>query len=168
MKARGQDVEQKAADEFAGGERRRLRSLRGIGTVVLVGEADAAILDVEQPVIGNRHAMSVATDVVEDLLWAAEWPLGVDDPFGLRWRKRRRNNRESTRTGKKNPGRQATHCVKSELGEHFESNGDAKMELFDYIEVFYNQRRRHSTIGYVSPAVFEQRARSGFAKERCA
>ena len=34
--------------------------------------------------------------------------------------------------------------VKSELGEHFDSHGDAKMELFDYIEVFYNQRRRHS------------------------
>ena len=46
--------------------------------------------------------------------------------------------------------------VKSELGEHFVSNGDAKMELFDYIEVFYNQRRRHSTIGYVSPAAFER------------
>ena len=29
--------------------------------------------------------------------------------------------------------------VKSELGEHFESHGDAKMELFDYIEVFYNR-----------------------------
>ena len=27
--------------------------------------------------------------------------------------------------------------VKSELGEHFDSHGDAKMELFDYIEVFY-------------------------------
>ena len=32
--------------------------------------------------------------------------------------------------------------VKSELGEPFDSHGDAKMELFDYIEVFYNQRRR--------------------------
>ncbi len=30
------------------------------------------------------------------------------------------------------------------------------MQLFDYIEVFYNQRRRHSTIGYVSPAAFER------------
>ena len=28
--------------------------------------------------------------------------------------------------------------VKSELREHFDSNGEAKMELFDYIEVFYN------------------------------
>jgi transposase InsO family protein len=48
--------------------------------------------------------------------------------------------------------------VKSELGEHFASHGDAKMELFDYIEVFYNQRRRHSTLGQISPAAFERRA----------
>jgi putative transposase len=48
--------------------------------------------------------------------------------------------------------------VKFELGEHFESCGDAKMQLFDYIEVFYNQRRRHSTNGQVSPAAFERRA----------
>ncbi len=48
--------------------------------------------------------------------------------------------------------------VKSELGEHFDSHGDAKMELFDYIEVFYNQRRRHSTLGQISPAAFERQA----------
>ena len=35
--------------------------------------------------------------------------------------------------------------------------GEAKMELFDYIEVFYNQRRRHSTLGQISPAAFERR-----------
>ena len=48
--------------------------------------------------------------------------------------------------------------VKSELREHFESNGEAKMELFDYIEVFYKQRRRHSTLGQISPAAFERQA----------
>jgi putative transposase len=47
--------------------------------------------------------------------------------------------------------------VKSELADRFASFGEAKMELFDYIEVFYNQRRRHSTLGQVSPAVFERR-----------
>lgn len=48
--------------------------------------------------------------------------------------------------------------VKSELADQFASNGDAKMELFDYIEVFYNQQRRHSTLGQISPAAFERRA----------
>ena len=47
--------------------------------------------------------------------------------------------------------------VKRELGEHFESCGQAKMELFDYIEVFYNQQRRHSTLGQISPPEFERR-----------
>ena len=48
--------------------------------------------------------------------------------------------------------------LKSELGERFESYGTAKEKLFDYIEVFYNQRRRHSTLGQISPAAFERRA----------
>ena len=49
--------------------------------------------------------------------------------------------------------------VKHELADQFASHGDAKMELFDYIEVFYNQRRRHTTIGRISPAAFERQAR---------
>ena len=32
----------------------------------------------------------------------------------------------------------------------------AKAALFDYIEIFYNQQRRHSAIGYMSPAEFER------------
>jgi putative transposase len=48
--------------------------------------------------------------------------------------------------------------VKSELADRFDSFGQGKMELFDYIEVFYNQRRRHSTLGQISPAAFERRA----------
>ena len=48
--------------------------------------------------------------------------------------------------------------VKSEEGERFESYAHAKEALFDYIEVFYNQRRRHSTLGQISPAEFERRA----------
>jgi transposase InsO family protein len=32
------------------------------------------------------------------------------------------------------------------------------MELFDYLDVFYNQRRRHSTLGQISPAACERRA----------
>jgi transposase InsO family protein len=50
--------------------------------------------------------------------------------------------------------------VKTELADRFDSCGEAKMELFDYIEVFYKQRRRHSTIGQISPAAYERRARA--------
>lgn len=48
--------------------------------------------------------------------------------------------------------------VKGEEGEHFDSCSDATIALFDFIEVFYNQRRRHSTLGQISPAEFERRA----------
>jgi len=50
--------------------------------------------------------------------------------------------------------------LKSELGERFESPSDAKAKLFDYIEVFYNQTRMHSSLDYASPAEFERSARA--------
>ena len=37
----------------------------------------------------------------------------------------------------------------------------ARADVFDYIERFYNPRRRHSAIGYVSPIEFEQMAQTG-------
>jgi transposase InsO family protein len=48
--------------------------------------------------------------------------------------------------------------VKKEEAHRFRSYSDAKMALFDYIEVFYNQRRRQSTLGQISPAAFEREA----------
>jgi transposase InsO family protein len=41
----------------------------------------------------------------------------------------------------------------------FNNHSHAKEELFDYIEVFYNQQRRHSALDYVSPAEYERAAR---------
>jgi transposase InsO family protein len=48
--------------------------------------------------------------------------------------------------------------LKSELAEDFESYGVAKAELFDYIEVFYNQQRLHSSLDYTTPSEFERSA----------
>ncbi len=48
--------------------------------------------------------------------------------------------------------------MKTELSEDFESHFEAKRQLFDYIEVFYNRKRMHSSLGYVSPAEFERAA----------
>ena len=53
--------------------------------------------------------------------------------------------------------------LKSELGERFESYAETKEQLFDYIEVFYNQRRRHSALDYVSPGEYERTEREALA-----
>ncbi len=49
--------------------------------------------------------------------------------------------------------------LKTELVDHedYLSRQDAKQSLFEYIEVFYNRRRRHSYLGYISPVEFEER-----------
>ncbi len=38
----------------------------------------------------------------------------------------------------------------------FRTRARATHEIFEYIEVFYNRLRRHSSIGYVSPVEFEE------------
>ena len=38
----------------------------------------------------------------------------------------------------------------------FATRAEAKTALFDWIEVWYNRKRRHSTLGYLSPEAFEQ------------
>ncbi len=50
------------------------------------------------------------------------------------------------------------HTLKVELihRRHFQTRAEAKQAIFEYIEVFYNRLRRHSSIGYVSPAEFER------------
>jgi transposase InsO family protein len=47
--------------------------------------------------------------------------------------------------------------VKNEMQNdaRFKSREQARTQLFEYIEVFYNRQRLHSTLGYVSPAQFE-------------
>ena len=37
----------------------------------------------------------------------------------------------------------------------FKSIAEARHVVFEYIEVFYNRKRRHSSLGYVSPECFE-------------
>ena len=58
-------------------------------------------------------------------------------------------------------------CVESFFGtlkrelvyhRHYATRDDARQDLFEYIEVFYNRQRRHSTLGYDSPAEYEARA----------
>ena len=50
--------------------------------------------------------------------------------------------------------------LKKELvhGADFATRAEARAAIFEYIEVFYNNQRRHSSLGYVSPAEYEQSA----------
>ena len=48
--------------------------------------------------------------------------------------------------------------LKNELTWHcrYQNRDEARVAIFDYIEVFYNRQRRHQTLGYLSPEQFEQ------------
>jgi len=50
--------------------------------------------------------------------------------------------------------------LKTERVHHrlYRSRAEARRDIFEYIEVFYNRVRLHSTLGYLSPAQFECRA----------
>jgi transposase InsO family protein len=51
------------------------------------------------------------------------------------------------------------HSLKVEAihGERFVTREIAKAQVFEYIEVYYNRRRLHSRLGYLSPETFEAR-----------
>jgi len=40
--------------------------------------------------------------------------------------------------------------------EKYRSRNKARRSIFEYIEVFYNRQRRHSALGYMTPAEFEE------------
>ncbi len=48
--------------------------------------------------------------------------------------------------------------LKKELVHHedYHTRAQARASIFEYIETFYNPRRRHSALGYLSPADFER------------
>jgi transposase InsO family protein len=49
------------------------------------------------------------------------------------------------------------HTLKTELVHHrqYAARDEAQRDIFAYIEGFYNQTRRHSAIGYISPVEME-------------
>ncbi len=49
--------------------------------------------------------------------------------------------------------------LKKELvhGRRFSSRAEARLAIIDYIETWYNSRRLHSSLGYLSPLEFEKK-----------
>jgi putative transposase len=52
------------------------------------------------------------------------------------------------------------HTLKTECVYHerYQTREEAKISVFDFIEVFYNRQRKHSTLGYKSPEQYEMLA----------
>jgi transposase InsO family protein len=52
--------------------------------------------------------------------------------------------------------------LKKELAHHrrWQTRDEATPVIFEYIEGFYNRRRRHSALGYRSPAEYEEAMRT--------
>lgn len=50
------------------------------------------------------------------------------------------------------------HSLKTDLVMHcdYQTRDEARASLFEYMEVFYNRQRRHSTLNYVAPLAFEE------------
>ena len=46
----------------------------------------------------------------------------------------------------------------------FESQAEARMAVFEFIEAWYNRKRRHSALGYLSPEEFERTAAQGASR----
>ena len=76
-----QDVEQEATDELISIERHHLGL--AVRAIILPTEADATVLAVEEPTIGDRDAMGVAPQIFQHLLWPTEGTLGIDVPFDM-------------------------------------------------------------------------------------
>src|SRR5262249_45268388 len=81
METVGQDMEQEAADKFV--SRQSHGFLLAVITIVLVVKLHLVTFDIEQAIIGESHAVGVATYVVENLLRSGKGCLGIDHPFAL-------------------------------------------------------------------------------------
>src|SRR5208283_2101344 len=73
-----QDMQKKAPDEFFG--------LKGhlsadIIVAVPVAEGDVLVINMQNAVVGDSHAVSISPEVVQDLFRSGKWRLGIDHPF---------------------------------------------------------------------------------------
>jgi len=126
-----------------------LEVLREAGSslaAVLVGvQVDLFVLDAApQPL--DEHVVDPAAFRVPSHSSPVNWASwSVSKISGAPWRLRASSSASTLKV-------ERTHR------KNYHSRDEAKADVFDYIERFYNLRRRHSTLGYLSPADYEKAA----------
>src|SRR5215510_12992441 len=73
-------MQQKAAHELLG--RQRHEFVFVVVTIVTPAKGDRSVVDGDQAMIRDRHAMGIAAEIVQDLVWAAKGRLGIHHPLG--------------------------------------------------------------------------------------
>jgi putative transposase len=138
----------------------------------------AAVIDLfSRRVVGWSMSASMTAQLVADALMMAIWRRGKPDAL------LHHSDRGSQYTSEQFQRLMADHgvtCSMSRSGhcwdnaamesffsslktertarKTYRTRDAAKADVFDYIERFYNPKRRHSTIGYMSPMEFEMKA----------
>lgn len=135
----------------------------------------AAVIDLySRMVVGwamsDRMTTPLVSDALEMALWRRKKPTGVlfHSDQGSQYCSNdyqlllKRYQLVCSMSGKGNCYDNAVaesffHTLKVELihGERFTSREQLRRAVFEYIEVDYNRKRRHSALGYISPAAFE-------------
>jgi hypothetical protein len=143
MESAGQHKKQEAPHKLTGLQRHGLVAGAPLLAIVLPAERHAVLIEGQHALVGDRYAVRIAREVREHGFGSRNGALGVHEPFAgashwaktpgsasvayspkncswpRRWasarasRKRRRNRRESTRTGRKKPGRHAIQRSRS-------------------------------------------------------
>src|SRR5439155_10076233 len=76
-----QRVEQESTNELLSSQGHRLLCIAGL--VVLEAERDGSVLELQEAVIRDRHAVRVPTEVLQNLRGPAKRGFRVDHPLGL-------------------------------------------------------------------------------------
>jgi len=116
-------------------------------TQELTGRALFRAVQLKRPAVGLIHHSDRGSQ------YCAHGYRKLIEQFGMRASMSRRGNCYDNA-----PMESFWGSLKNELVHHcrYVTRAEAEASIREYIEIFYNRQRRHSRLGYLSPAVFEQ------------
>ena len=137
----------------------------------------AVVMDLfARSIVGWSMSKTMTTDLILDALTMAYWrrkpknKVMLHSDQGSQYKSNRCKKLLKTLNMQASMSRRG-NCWDNAVAESFFSNlkkervrrikyktrGDARLDLFNYIEMFYNPKRRHTHNGRIAPTVYEQR-----------